>query len=143
MRDRIEAAVFSACILLFIAATLWASTAGATTWHQTGASVFGVPCDASEFTGYRGASFAQNPWTFAELGMGTAMGGLPNHARIRVQDPRSHRQITLVKNDIGLGGGAVGGYRRTLDVLWPALHRLLRGRANCSWTGVLKWRRLR
>ena len=60
MRDRIEAAVFSACILLFIAATLWASTAGATTWHQTGASVFGVPCDASEFTGYRGASFAQN-----------------------------------------------------------------------------------
>ena len=45
MRDRIEAAVFSACILLFIAATLWASTAGATTWHQTGASVFGQPCD--------------------------------------------------------------------------------------------------
>lgn len=150
MRDRIEAAVFSACILLFIAATLWASTAGATTWHQTGASVFGQPCDPGEVVGYRGDPIAQrpdgtypNPLTFAELGMGTYLGGLKYRQKIRVKDMVSKRSITLWKIDIGLGGSAIAGLRRGLDVLWPALRRLLKGRASCSWTGQLWWRVLK
>ena len=142
MRRRVEAVVFSACILLFIAATVWASTAGATQWHRTGASVFGQPCDAGEVVGYRGDSLNANPLTFAELGMGTALGGLKYRQRIRVKDPVSKRSITLWKIDIGLGGSAIAGLRRGLDVLYPALRRLLKGRASCSWTGRLYWRRL-
>ena len=150
MRRRVEAVVFSACILLFIAATLWASTAGATTWHQTGASTFGQPCDPGEIVGYHGDPIAQrpdgtypNPLIFAELGMGTALGGLHYAQRIRVKDPVSRRSITLRKLDIGLGGSAIAGLRRGLDVLWPALRRLLKGRASCSWTGRLWWRVLK
>ena len=143
MRRRVEAAVFSVCILLFIAATVWASTAGATQWHRTGASVFGQPCDAGEVVGYRGDSLNANPLTFAELGMGTALGGLKYRQRIRVKDPVSRRSITLWKIDIGLGGSAIAGLRRGLDVLYPALRRLLKGRASCSWTGRLWWRVLK
>jgi len=144
MRDRIEAAVFSACILLFIAATLWASTAGATTWHRTGASVFGPICDPGETVqGYRGDHLPSHPWAFAELGMGTALGGLPYRARLRIQDPVSHRSMTVRRLDIGLGGGLVAGLRRSIDIYDWALRRLLRGRFSCSWTGVVKYRLLK
>ena len=120
-----------------------APAAQATKWHQTGASVFGQPCDPWETIGYRGDLFATHPLTFAELGMGTYLGGLPYRARVRVKDPVSRRSITLLKLDIGAGGDTVHGVRRGLDVLWPALRRLLKGRASCSWTGVLWWRVLK
>lgn len=133
----------AALILALILACTWAGTAGATAWHRTGASVFGQPCDPWETIGYHGDKFADHPLTFAELGMGTALGGLAYRQRIRVKDPVSRASITLRKLDIGLGGDAVAGLRRGLDVLYPALRRLLKGRASCSYTGVLWWRVLR
>ena len=133
----------AALILALVVACTWAGTAGATSWHRTGASVFGQPCDPWETIGYRGDLFATHPLTFAELGMGTYLGGLPYRARLRIKDPVSRRSITLIKTDIGAGGDTVSGVRRGLDVLWPALRRLLKGRASCAWTGVLWWRVLR
>ena len=66
----------AALILALVLACTWAGTAGATSWHRTGASVFGQPCDPGEVVGYRGDPIAQrpdgtypNPLTFAELGM--------------------------------------------------------------------------
>lgn len=73
--------------------------------------------------------------------MGNALGGLGYGARIRVLWPRTHRRITIRKRDIGLGGGNVGGLRRSIDLYEPVLTYLLRGR-SCTWTGVLLWRRM-
>lgn len=137
----IAVAVVVSVILAFaiLIALSWASTADArkVTWRKAGASVFGGG-DGSGCVGYRGANLCGplGRRAFAELGMGTALGGLPHKARIRVL--YRGRKLTLTKRDIGLGGGAVGGWRRAID-LWhvPARTLGVRGLA------VVQWRRVR
>jgi len=127
------------CLLV---ALMWPSPAAARqVWHRAGASTFGGPCEPGEHTGYRGV-WLPGTLSFAELGMGTAMGGLPNRARIRVLDLRTHRRINVTKNDVGFGGSDVFGVRRTVDLYWTATHAL-DPRASCSsWTQAIYWRRL-
>jgi len=104
-------------------------------WHSTGASLFGGPGDASSgCTGYRGDNLCGWKWrSFAELGMGSAMGGLPYGARVRVM--HEGRKLTLVKRDIGLGGGPVGGLPRGID-LWHRAAAYLR----VPGVAVVRWR---
>lgn len=112
-------------------------------WHKAGASVYGQPCDPWEIFGNHDNLLSLTTFGFAELDMGTALGGLPYLARIRVKDPISRRSATLRRVDIGRGGGPIRGVHRRIDILWTALKRLLRSRSSCSWTGVVLWRRLR
>lgn len=122
------------------------------TWTATGASVFGGHCERSEYIGYRGdilqyydskkGRWVQNKWkSFAELGMGSAMGGLPHNAEVRVLYPPTGRKITIRKRDIGLGGGGIGGLPRAIDLYHPVAARI--AKAGCNWTGKVLWRRLR
>lgn len=71
--------------------------------------------------------------------MGSAMGNLPNHTSIRVFDPATKKELTVVKRDIGAGGSPVGGYPREIDLYAPAARTL--ANAGCSWTGVVLWQR--
>lgn len=109
------------------------------TWRVAGASVFGGACEPAEHTGYRGDYLPARPWSFAELGMGSALGGMPYMATIRVLSPVTHRRRNLKLRDIGRGGGDVMGHRRAIDLYEPALTYLL-GRRNCNWTGIILWR---
>lgn len=114
------------------------SPSHAVSWKTAGASVFGGACE-SGVTGYRGDYLPSKPNSFAELGMGNALGGLPYKAKIRLL--YRHRKVTVVKRDIGLGGGDVGGLPRTID-LWAPAQAKLTGRLNCNWTGVVHYRRV-
>jgi len=46
--------------------------------------------------------------------MGTALGGLAYKQRLDVI--RGSNIVRIYKRDIGLGGGAVAGYRRSIDI---------------------------
>lgn len=110
-------------------------------WQTSGASTFGGHCESGT-TGYRGAYLPAQWRSFAELGMGNALGGLPNKAKIRVLYPKTHRRMTLTKNDIGLGGPPIGGVPRGIDI-WHRATQYLAGRyASCYWSGVVKYRRI-
>ena len=108
-------------------------------WQTAGASVFGGTCEPSEHTGYRGDYLPSRPWSFAELGMGSALGGLPYGYTIRVLNPDTHRRRNIRKLDIGFGGSAVRGLRRSIDLYEPVLTYLL-GKRSCTWTGRILWR---
>lgn len=128
-------ASLAAIIVLGLATS---ALAGATTWHRAGASYFGGPEDASSgCIGYRGDNLCGWKWrSFAELSMGSALGGLPYGAKIRVL--YRHRKIALVKRDIGLGGGAVGGLPRAIDLWHEAAHFL-----RVPGLAVVRWRRVK
>lgn len=79
------------------------------------------------------------PWSFAELGNGGALGSLPNHAKVRVLSPATHRKAWITKEDIGGGGNAVEGHYRAFDLYQPVASWL--ANASCSWTGVILWRK--
>ena len=127
-------------VLLFLCGLTVAINANARTvrWRLAGASVFGGACEYGS-TGYRGDNLNRRWRSFAELGMGRALGGLPYGAKIRVL--LHGRKLTIVKRDIGLGGGNVGGLPRSIDLWEGALHALL-GYHDCNWTGVVAWRRV-
>lgn len=108
-------------------------------WQRAGASIYGGACEYGS-TGYRGDDLRARWRSFAELGMGSALGGLPYLARIRVLNPRNHRRMTIRKRDIGGGGGAVLGLARSIDLWQPVAARLFN--ASCTWTGVVLWRRV-
>ncbi len=136
MRRLIDALIVVLIILVLV--DVATAVAEPVTWHKTGASVYGGPGDRSSgCTGYRGENLcALWRWrSFAELGMGQALGGLPNGARIRVL--YRGRRLTLVKRDIGLGGGPVGGLPRTIDLWWRAAQRL-----RVNGLAVVLWRRV-
>lgn len=125
---------------LVVAAILTlASTSQARTvhWQHAGASVFGGPGDASSgCTGYRGDNLCGWKWrSFAELGMGSALGGLPYGAKIRVL--YRGRKLTVVHRDVGLGGGSVGGWPRAIDLWWKAGAYL-----HVNGLAVVLWRRV-
>lgn len=108
-------------------------------WQRAGASIYGGACEYGHI-GYRGDDLRSRWHSFAELGMGSALGGLPYLARIRVLNPRNHRRLTILKRDIGGGGGNVFGLRRSIDLWQPVATRVFG--ASCSWTGAILWRRV-
>lgn len=108
-------------------------------WHKTGASIYGGFCEPWETKGYRGAYLPATPWSFAELGMGSAMGSLPNKARVRILSPATHKKTWVTKEDIGGGGDPVQGYRRSIDLYAPVAQWI--AGADCNWTGTIDWRK--
>ena len=93
---------------------------GGTTY---GASEFGGPADpGTGHIGYRGDDLNLHPDSFAELNMGTALGGLPYMAKLRVTGPRGSK--VLRKRDIGAGGGDVNGHTRAVDLWYKAAQDL-------------------
>src|ERR1035437_800351 len=90
-----------------------------------GASVFGGPNDpGTGSTGYKGDNLNNLPNSFAELGMGTAMGNLPYGTQVRVTNPANGKSLVVTKRDIGKGGGAVGGTPRGIDLWYKAAQQL-------------------
>lgn len=89
------------------------------------ASVFGGRGDDNGI-GYRGDRLFNFNDSFAELGMGRALGGLPLHAK-RWINYRS-KTVRGTKRDIGGGGAGIGGTVRAID-----LHAPLASRLNFPW----------
>ena len=130
--------VIALLVILGLLGTIERADAKNVTWHRAGASLFGGPGDASSgCTGYRGDNLCSDwKWrSFAELGMGSALGGLPYGAKIRVL--YRGRKLTVVKRDIGLGGGNVGGFPRAIDLWHTAASRL-----RIPGLAVVQWRRV-
>lgn len=111
-------------------------------WHRAGASTFGGPCQPGEHTGYRGDYLPTHPYSFAELNLGTALGGLPYGTHIRVLNLKTHRRLNIVKRDIGGGGGPILGVPRRIDLYWPVTHYLDPAASCSTWSGVIYWRLL-
>lgn len=85
----------------------------------TGATWYGGAGD-SMTSGTSGAygDLSNHPWSFAELGMGKAMGGLAPLSWWYVRGPNG-KVKRAQKRDIGGGGGPVGGYTRGFDAWHP------------------------
>ncbi len=119
------------CLILVVPSTAQAKVQ----WHKQGASVF------TDAVGQRDKKL----WSvnsIAELRMGTAMGGLPFGAKLRIHSPKTGRTVTAWKLDIGAGGGDVFGRIRAVDIHCRTLRAL--GLNDCrSWTGLVLWRRVR
>lgn len=88
----------------------------------TGASTFGTSSGDDNGIGYRGDNLFNYLDSFAELNMGTALGGLPLHA-VRFAHHIGYTARS-VKRDIGGGGGSVGGYTRGFDAHAPLARKL-------------------
>ncbi len=84
--------------------------------YIVGASYYGGPTDPSTpgHTGYRGDDL-DGTHAFAELGMGTDMGGLPRGTEVWVI--YNGQSVLATKLDIGAGGSNVDGLPRVID-LW-------------------------
>jgi hypothetical protein len=61
-------------------------------------------------------------YAFAELGMGSNLGGLPCGAKLYIT--YHGRTVLATKEDIGLGGGPAGGLRRDIDLYETTAHAL-------------------
>ena len=76
-------------------------------WVTTGYTTFGGPRDSSvdmrNPRGYKGDNLNSYPYSFAELQMGSALGGLPYLAKLLVKS--GGKQIVVEKRDIGGGQG--------------------------------------
>lgn len=91
---------------------------------KMGASVFGGPGDpGTGHIGYKGDDLRKKWNSFAELNMGTAMGGLPYGAGRWVTGPNG-KSLKLYKRDIGKGGGNVNGRVRGIDLWYKAAQKL-------------------
>lgn len=91
---------------------------------KMGASVFGGPNDpGTGHIGYRGDDLRKKWNSFAELNMGTAMGGLSYGAGRWVTGPNG-KSLKLYKRDIGRGGGNVNGRVRGIDLWYKAAQKL-------------------
>lgn len=88
-----------------------------------GATTFGGPADpGTGSTGYKGDNLNEKPDSYAELNMGTAMGGLPYMTPAKVS--ANGRSATLYKRDIGAGGGPIAGLPRKIDLWYQAAEAL-------------------
>ena len=104
---------------------------------NAGATTFGGPADPGTGSqGYKGDDLNRNWRSFAELGNGRAMGDLPYKQKIKLYVPSTKKSMTLVKRDIGGGGGPIGGYPRQVDIWYKAAQAL--GLPQ-SWAGVVRW----
>ena len=86
----------------------------------TGATWYGGSGD-SMTSGTAGAygDLSSHPWSFAELGMGSAMGGLPPLSWWYVHSKNNGKTKQAQKRDIGGGGGPVNGLTRGFDAWHP------------------------
>lgn len=86
----------------------------------TGATYYGGPSD-SMTSGTQGAygDLSNHPWSFAELGMGQAMGGLPPLSWWYVHSKNNGKTKRAQKRDVGSGGGPISGVSRGLDAWYP------------------------
>ncbi|MBO2460969.1 hypothetical protein [Actinomadura violacea] len=79
------------------------------------ASVFGGPSDPGTGSrGYHGDNL-NGTMSYAELGMGKAMGNLPYRQKLRIT--YKGKSVVAEKLDIGAGGAGCGGHARGID-LW-------------------------
>lgn len=140
MRCWVLFALLFAVVMVIGLAVTDGSDARKVTWTKVGASTYGGRCESGH-TGYRGAHLPTLWRSFAELNMGTAMGGLPNGAKIRILYPPTGRKMTIYKRDIGAGGGPVFGFRRAIDLWHDVTARVAVD--SCTWTGVVLYRRIR
>jgi hypothetical protein len=98
----------------------------------SGASWYGGPQDSmTKGTSGKYGDLANAPWSFAELGMGSAMGGLAPRSWWYVN--HAGRTKRAQKLDIGKGGGEIDGVTRGFDA-WHVLADYLRLKGN----GVVK-----
>jgi hypothetical protein len=88
-----------------------------------GASMYGGPTDASTpgHTGSNGTDLTTNNgmW-YAELGMGTLLGGLPYGFELEITNSSTGQSAFCKKGDIGLGGAPVDGHARRIDLWYEA-----------------------
>lgn len=127
-------------VVLFLSLVGAPPSWGQTHWHKAGASTFGGWCEPSEWQGYRTDNLTLKWRSFAELGGGYALGGLPHNTKVRVLNPATGRRLTIRKRDIGSGGDPVNGHPRKFDLYWRVT-RYLDPNASCSsWTGTILWR---
>ena len=86
------------------------------------ASEYGGPSDpTSGKIGYHGDNLTGR-MAYAELGMGTALGGLPYGHRLTIT--YGGRSVVAEKLDIGLGGPGCGGHSRAIDLWWETAQAL-------------------
>ena len=106
-----------------VAAIRGGKVVGASTYHP----------DA--FTGTVGAAGKSlvGTMSFAELGMGHNLGGLPFGAKLKVG--YGDRAVVAEKLDIGLGGGDVQGHRRDIDLWYETANAL---GLPSNWLGLVK-----
>jgi hypothetical protein len=71
--------------------------------------------------------------SFAELGMGHNLGGLPFGAKLKIG--YGGKSVVGEKLDIGLGGGSVDGHRRDIDLWYETANAL--GLPN-DWLGLVQ-----
>lgn len=79
-----------------------------------GASMYGGPTDPGT-PGSSGSCGDTKGMTYAELGMGQNLGGLPCGTPLVIT--HNGHSVTAHKEDIGLGGASVNGHSRDID-LW-------------------------
>ncbi len=113
---------------------------------RVGATEYGGPGDPSSGTvGASGASLAAHPDSYAELGgttfeTATAMGGLAYLTPLRISWGR--RSAIAYKRDFGLGGGAVDGLSRVIDLWWQLAGALGIPYEDGRWSGAVRVSRL-
>lgn len=85
--------------------------------YQVGASFYGGPNDPSTpgTHGYKGDELT-GTHAFAELKMGTALGGLPHGTKLVIT--YKGQSVVGTKLDIGAGGNQVNGLPRAIDLWW-------------------------
>jgi len=72
---------------------------------------------------------------YAELGMGTLLGGLPYKQRARIT--YQGKSVVAEKLDIGAGGAGCGGHARALDLWWETANALgFKGLGVCTFEKV-------
>lgn len=85
------------------------------------ASVYGGPADHTGSTGYHGDNL-NGTMSYAELGMGKAMGNLPYRQKLRIT--YKGKSVVAEKLDIGAGGAGCGGHPRGIDLWYQTAHAL-------------------
>lgn len=89
----------------------------------TGASYYGYG-DNSPANSAVGAYGTLHGYAFAELGMGSAMGGLTPNGWYYVNARGRSHSVRGQKRDIGAGGGPIMGYTRGIDLYEPFRNKL-------------------
>lgn len=89
--------------------------------YTVGASEFGGPGDPTT-KGDSGScnQHMTNRHAFAELGMGSMLGGLPCGTKLKIEAIGDTHKAGVIaeKLDIGLGGAPVSGHARRVDLWW-------------------------
>lgn len=103
-------------------------------WRTVGASWYGGSGDpyTSGAIGYQGDEL-KGTNSYAELGNGFALGGLPYKQKLRIS--YRGRTVTALKRDIGGGGDNVFGYSRAIDLWCETAQKL-----GFTGTGLVKIR---